>query len=404
MSKQKIIAVRQSKSVMTRKTVKFSQVQLSKEADYCHRDNEVLKEENVEGLMRNIVSSGGIRTPFLVAEASVQGKDVEEAYILVGGRRRYEAIRSAIGHKYEQDIFHDDMEVPVTVMRRAEDQSPEDFERELFLSSVADNDQRKDFSAAERFRIVTRMLEKEVLPGRAAMEMGLSRTQYERLEIVANHAWLREAVIDNCITHTDAATILEACKIGERTNRQIEDDRVEKFQQHFESWVWATKAKIDEYVQHQKGIDKKVTDSQKHVKSRLTRSLISHWCECLRDGNDLSNVTPNFYRIDFDDEKRVITLPKREFKIDKLSVHECRTIIRQLNGSVDRFLEVLKQRQAIEAARNPISKDDREAALERIMAEEPSSQTNEGSKKIKPSRAKVPVTRDVVTDDEDGAV
>lgn len=369
MSKQKIVAVRQSKSNTQQMKVKLSQIQLSEDADYCHRDREALKEEQVEGLMRNIVSSGGIRTPFLVARVESPAKSKEEVFILVGGRRRFEAIRAAINNKFESTLFHDDMEVPITVMVPDPNQSDEEFKQELFLASVADNDQRKDFSAAERFGIVTKMLDLRVPSGRAAMEMGISRTQYERLEIVAEREWLRSYVLDQCITHTDAATLLDSCKVGEKKNRKMDNKRVERFKSHFTKWVDDARRSIAEEDEHLKGIDKKLTESQKLVKSRLSSTLVRYWCECLKEGKPLSNVTPRFFRIDFDSEKRTITLPKREFKMDKLSVSECRTIIRELNSSLDQFLSILKQRQASEAAEKPLSKKERDAELAAIMAD-----------------------------------
>jgi len=247
-------------------------------------------------------------------------------------------------------------------------QTDDEFKQELFLASVADNDQRKDFTAGERFSIVTRMLDLSVPPGRAAMEMGISRTQYERFEIVAERDWLRRFVLEQCVTHTDAAKLLESCKVGESKNRKIDSLRVKSFKTHFSKWVEDVRRDITREDEELRAIDKKLTDSQKLVKSKLSSVLVRYWCECLKDGSPLNNETPRSFRISFDSEKRIITLPKREFKMDKLSVIDCQSIIRELNKSLDQFLGVLKQRRASEAAEKPLSKNEREAELAAIMA------------------------------------
>ena len=184
------------------KTIRFDQIALATEA-YCHRDNEKLKAEKLEGLAASLAQEGQ-QTPLIV----VQGE--KDQFQLIAGHRRYYALKKASEDQLPGCSL--DMEVLVTVITQGEGQSDKDFQEDVLVRSVSDNENRISFDDNERLRIAKLFRERGVDAKRGMAALSLKDSQYTRYMHIVSTEWLYEAVRSGELKGTNAARLVEEAK------------------------------------------------------------------------------------------------------------------------------------------------------------------------------------------------
>ena len=207
-----------SQSTSRQVVLRLGQIVTDDAATLCHRQPEALAEKRLQPLAESLVQEGQ-QVPISVAATGSTteiGGEVLPTFLLVGGNRRDLAILQAVEKNLDPGHFHADMEVGAVEIMQGERQSDEDFQRDLLVRSVSDNEQRLAFSIAEKLGIVQRFREARVPAPRAASALSFSEPQYRRFLLIIDQPWLHALVVDDAIGTTDAAELIaEAEKAGQ---------------------------------------------------------------------------------------------------------------------------------------------------------------------------------------------
>ena len=341
--------------------IRLRQIATEAERNLCHRAEEALKEEKIESLAESQVSEG-TRVPMTVAAA---GQTIEiggqeyPLYRLVGGSRRREAIQLAIEKNLDSGRFHEEMEVDATEMVQGEGQSEEDFERDLLVWSVGENEQRLNFTVAEKLAIVKRFKTAKVPASRAASALASSESQYRRLDRIVKRDWMHEAVIEDCIGTTDASKLLEEAEEAKWT---------EGFRANFQAWIADRREDLKAEADELAKLGKELTGSAANVKKYLTRDLARHWLKCIKEHKDFDDNVEFPFGVVVDAKNKTVDIPAISAKADDLQARDLRKMIAELQNGARRLVPLLRQRQLVEAATS-VSDDEVETELRQIDAE-----------------------------------
>jgi hypothetical protein len=355
-AKQKSEVRRVAQSASRPIRIHLSQINADFEKKFCHRQPDALKADKLKLLAANLVAEGQ-QTPLTVYDSGSTDQQGRKVYVLVGGFRRFHALQSANKQHLDEARIHDDMEVDAVEVVPGSEQSEADFRKDLLVRSVAENEQRLNFTTAEKLLIVKQFEEAKIPAPRAASSLGISDTQYSRFVAVASHDWLHQYVVQNCIGMTDAAELIMLA---------TKHERVREFKADLDAWVMHHKEVIEQERQELAKVGKKLSGSGEHVKKFLSRKDVDHWAALLKEKKRFGGKPEFQFGIVFDKGKGTITVPGRVFKATELAVAEYETMIGELQDAVEELVPLLRERQVIEQARQ-LSEEDKRKELARIL-------------------------------------
>jgi hypothetical protein len=338
MATAKKAVTRSAKSSSQTARIRFSQIFVDENANYCHRLGKALDKEHVASLADSLVSEGQ-QTPLTVYDSGKKDKDGRSIYILVGGFRRFNALKSAVDQNLDDTLINMDMEIDVVVVAKGPEQSPEDFAKDLLVRSVAENEQRLNFTTPEKLEVVKRFRTTKVSDFRAASALSVSETQYRRFVSVIEEDWLYEHVLKDHIGVSHAAELIQAAKKHGRT---------EEFKTDFEHWVCIQKQKIEREREALAKIDKKLSSSAASVKKFITSKLVRSWLTCIEKHQGFTDNVAFKFGIRVDNTNGTITIPSVQLKIGNLSSEDYETMIGELEHAVDEVVPLMLQRRVME--------------------------------------------------------
>ncbi len=365
------------------KTIRFNQIALATDA-YCHRDNEKLKPEKLEDLAASLAQEGQ-QTPLIV----VQGKG--DQFRLIAGHRRYYALKKASEDQLPGCSL--DMEVLVTVMEQGEGQSEKDFEEDVLVRSVSDNENRIKFDDNEKLRIAKLLRERGVDAKRGMAALGVKDSQYTRYMHIVSTDWLYEAVHSGELKGTNAARLVEeAKKCDDATDRSkvrnSNVNRMELLKAGFDEWVEEAKKQLYEDNRWRAANNKSPLEGRLAYLSRyFTNNLLLRWVKCLTEGVPFVTGHPSGFEflVNVDPKKLSLEIPKVSLKSDDLSEEKLESIIGGLEDGLTTVAQLLVEVQR----REPISRTEAEAALARVR------EKRQGLEVQEPDDVGVPQTVDV---------
>jgi ParB-like chromosome segregation protein Spo0J len=305
MASSKKVVVRSAKSTTRYTCIKLSQIVSDKRNDYCHRQSDALKDDRLAPLADNLVSEGQ-GTPMTVYDSGKRDPSLGIIYILIGGFRRFFALLFGIKQNLDHNRINESMEVDVVEIVQGADQTDEEFRQDLLVRSIAENEQRVQFSTTEKLAIVKQCKASRIPNPRAASALAMSESQFGRFAAIVEHDWLHDYVVDNCIGATDAAALVQLAK---------NKDRVDDLRQHLDTWVAAHQAMIDAEAEELRQIKKKLSGSAAHVKKYASPKLMKYWQDCLEHGRPLDNNVDLVFGIRIDRVKGTIEIPATTLKI-----------------------------------------------------------------------------------------
>lgn len=310
MSDQKEDVVRASKSSTHTQKVRLALINVSDQENFCHRDlNRYTKDENIAPLVDSLLSEG-LLTPLTVAERK-DGENGNPTYILIGGHRRLEAIKKINRENLDTTRFHNEMEIPVVIVQQQPNQSRQEFEDDLFFSSITDNSMRVDFTEDERIQIVKRCIEKRVSLPRAARALDIGEKQFQRIASVVSQPWLLEMVTESNLSMTHAVKLLEAVN----KNPSLATRNLKTLRDFLRQWIFAKEKTLSEQIARAKKSQRPLSGSAATVKKFVTPQLLASWCECLTNGHELSERAIVEFGINVDPKEGKIVVPGIEFRI-----------------------------------------------------------------------------------------
>lgn len=355
-TKSKHIVQRSAKSQSRSIRVRLRQINADRERDFCHRVGDALSPENLKPLAESLVSEGQ-QTPLTVFDSGQTDKDGLKIYLLIGGFRRFRALTEAVRNNLDSANIHEDMEVEAVEVVRGTEQSQDEYKKDLLIRSVAENEQRKNFTTDEKLRIVKQFHEQKIPAPRAASALAMSETQYGRFLAVAQRPWLHDYVRRNCIGMTDAA---ELVVLADKFNW------VEPFKKHLDEWVRVHEAEIEREREELAKIGKKLSGTAENVRKFLDRKLVQHWQRCIEGRRPLSGSPEFQFGILIDHDSGTITVPGRVFKASTLRASDVEVMIGELQDAVDGLLPILKEQRLTEEARQ-ITDEEKHQELTRIQ-------------------------------------
>src|SRR5262245_8059162 len=355
-AKQKSEVRRVAQSASRPIRIHLSQINADHEKKFCHRLPDALKADKLKLLAANLVAEGQ-QTPLTVYDSGSTDGQGRKVFVLVGGFRRYHALQSANKQHLDEARLHDDMEVDAVEVVPGSEQSVSDFYKDVLLRSVTENEQRLNFSTAEKLLIVKQFEEAKVPAPRAASSLAISGTQYSRFVAVASHDWLHQHVVQNCIGMTDAAELIMLA---------TKYERVKEFKADLDVWVKEHQALIEQERQELAKVGKKLSGSGEHVKKFMTGKLVDHWAALLKEKKRFGGQPEFQFGILIDKGKGTISVPGRVFKATELAVADFETMIGELQDAVEELVPLLRERQVIEQARQ-LSEEEKRKELARIL-------------------------------------
>jgi hypothetical protein len=396
-AKQKSEVRRVAQSASRPIRIHLSQINADFEKKFCHRQPDALKADKLKLLAANLVAEGQ-QTPLTVYDSGSTDQQGRKVYVLVGGFRRFHALQSANKQHLDEARINDDMEVDAVEVVPGSEQSEADFYKDLLVRSVAENEQRLNFTTAEKLQIVKQFEEAKIPAPRAASSLGISDTQYTRFVAVASHDWLHQYVVQNCIGMTDAAELIMLA---------TKYERVREFKADLDAWVMHHKELIEQEQQDLAKVGKKLSGSGEFIKKFMSRKLVDHWAALLKEKKRFGGKPEFQFGIVFDKGKGTITVPGRIFKANELGVADCETMIGELQEAANELVPLLRERQVIEQARQ-LSEEEKRKELARILdarRQRKAQQTKDNAGRPAPGfgEAATPQPAEVEVEDEDAA-
>ena len=340
--------------------ISFKQITVDKSVNLCHRDEEVLKPEKLEDLSTSLIQEG-LATPMTVYDSG-QTMENEDGmpipvYTLISGHRRFRALQQAITNRLDLNLIHDNMRLSVVVMVPGDAQPQDAFNQDVLVRSVTENEQRTKHTALERLEIVKQLEDTKVPVPRAAAALSISQTQYSRDQLVVQWDWLHQAVKDDKIGASDAATLAETAD---------EFNREKQFHQDFEVWVREKQRRLDDERRDYEKLDKKFAGSVARIKKYMNSKIVKYWQKCMEKkqsfGDDPLAVT---FGVVVNDSDRKLTISGLNSSFDKLSSEDVTTLIKEMQMGVRHLVPLKRELEQAERSRN-VSQADVDAELQQI--------------------------------------
>lgn len=355
---KKTSASREAKSTNRSIRIRLSQINIDATTDFCHRSKEALDVKALKLLAESLVYEGQ-HTPLTVYDSGKKDLHGEVLYVLIGGFRRYHALKTAIKQKLDVDRIHRDMEVDAVEVVQGDEQEGNEYQKDLLLRSVTENEQRKNFTTEEKLEIVKLFRERDVPDPRAASAMSISETQYGRFVSVVEYPWLHQYVVDNCIGMTDAAELIKAAEKAKW---------VKEFEADLTKWVNDHLPLIEQERRELAKINKKLSGSAEHVKKFIDRNLVKHWATLIEQNKRFDGDVHFKFGIVIDKQKGTITIPGSTYKVTELTSSNFDVMIGELHDAIDNFLPLMRERRVIEEATS-LSEKEKHRELLRILEE-----------------------------------
>ncbi len=411
MSEQKPDVVRASKSITFTQKLKLSQINISANEDFCHRDKKnYTKDENIAPLVESLLSEG-LQVPLNVAEIK-DNKDGSVVYVLVGGHRRLEAIRKIIRENRDTTRFHEEMELPVTVIKQGPDQTDQEYAEDVYCGSVFDNTVRQHFTEEERIQIVKKFDERKVPLPRAARALGIGEKQFQRIASVVALPWLLEMVVENKLNMTHAVKLLEAA--NRDSSQSVRN--LKTLRDFLRRWFFAKEQLLSEQIARARKSQKPLSGSATMLKKFVTPPLLASWCECLGKGTDLSERAIVEFGINVDPKEGKIVVPGIEFRTKEGDPETLRQMIFEFQKAAEDATTLLEQveylrfittatpeekKRKAEEVRRGCEEEQRNA--EKLEAGRKPAPEDQGEQQPPPSALDVTDELDTVFNDSEGA-
>ena len=277
-------------------------------------------------------------------------------YILIGGFRRFFALLLGIKKNLDHNLICPDMLVDAVEVIRGPNQTEEEFQQDLLIRSIAENEQRLNFTTNEKLEIVKRCKASKIPTPRAASALSMSESQFARLSAIVEHDWLQGYVTNNCIGATDAAVLIQlATKKG----------CVEDLRKHLDTWVATHQAMIDAEEKELRKIKKRLSGSASHVKKFATPKLMRALGRLFGTRPPSRQQCRPHIRHPHRSRKGTIEIPATTLRIADLSSENFATVIGELQEKADECIPLLCQRRMLEQSMQ-LSPEDVERERERI--------------------------------------
>jgi hypothetical protein len=338
MSTSKKAAVRSAKSTTRYTRVRLSQIRRDAEHDYCHRSPDAFKATSLAPMADSVVQEG-LGTPVTVYNTGKKDKNGEAIMGLVGGHIRIGSIEQAIRQNLDPSRINPNMELDAIEIVRGEEQTEEEFRRDLLMRSIVENEQRNNYTTVEKLGIAKQCRDDKVPDVRAASALAVSETQYRRFVSIVEHPWLHQYVVNNCIGATDAAELIGLA---------VKNNRVAEFQEDLTAWVESHRRMIEAERQELAQVKKKLSGAAAQVKKYASPKLVKHWQDCLEHSRRFDENINFLFGIHVDYKKGTVTIPAAEWKLAELTSTNIATVIGELQEKVDEFIPLLRQRRMLE--------------------------------------------------------
>ncbi len=245
------------------------------------------------------------------------------------------------------------------LMERAEGQTEESFEADVFVRSLSSNEQRKGIDTPHRLAAISEAFQRRIPDPRMASALSLSATQYGRLKSIVENEWMHELVEKNELGTTDAATLLEAAKKG-----KVDDKRLADLRRTVEGWVEVHRHKLGAERTEKKRAGKELTGTANMVKKYASQTgIVRHWVKSLLDPSKPPFNNP--HQLDFgvivDEQKGEIFVPTVREKAQDLSADEIEGLMVGMAEGARRLAPLYVQAQRREA--NKVTEEDAAQAL-----------------------------------------
>ncbi len=346
---------RQARSTRRQITVRLIQIRLDKD-NYCHRADDDLAPDKLSGLSDSLVQEGPQTPVVVVATDDVIDFDGQQlpVYLLISGHRRFSALKEAGRQNLDPERISDEMPIDAVEVLQGHDQSKADFDDDLLICSVSENEQRKLLSNDQRLAVVEKFVARRISAQRASSALGISDSQYGRdSELVRDpvmYGWVKEGKL----TATLAGKLIEAAKpLGENYDLHSELGRMLSLAEKRRDAEVAKKAKVNK-------------KASLLVKDYITSRLASHWVDQVEKGILLDEEVGLKFGIAVDEENDELTITGVQSSLKILSVDDYVLVLTQLDDAKRALRKPLRKAMALaELAQTDDSKLD--AEIERIV-------------------------------------
>lgn len=288
----------------------------------------------------------------LAREGQTKALTVLQSGVVVGGQRAFAAMALAV----KGSLAGWDLETGIHcfVVKPGTGESEEDFERDIFSRTLADNDHQLKLNASERLNAVKKLRSLKVPTTRIASALGVSETSASRLLKVTDYDWAERAVRDNHWKLSQASAILEAATVTKDVNPAITiSSRIEKLKDWLHGFVAESelKRKAETARLKTKDATAELRGAAGHISKYLTPTLQKQVIANLKNGRALSFSYAATWGVLYDEKKSLIELPGLRRPIQELTELEVENLQDGLVLGIEQ-LEAIKNRvKAIEEAK-----------------------------------------------------
>jgi hypothetical protein len=324
---------RELKSTRRALKIKLKQISVDETKRYCHRNPDSFTADSLKPLTQSLISEGQ-QTPLTVVAAGTT-IDGTQQFLPVGGHRRIYSLHEAIKDKTDPEHINEDMLIDVQELVRGENQSERDFENDVYICSVSENEQRRNFNQEEKLQIVKEFDELGISEERAASALGISVTSYKRFAAITSNPVIHKAVVAKRIGLTDAATVIQSAAKNKATDRFME------------FWGTICPASTDSIEQQQQTGAK---NTNKAPKQTIAPRLVRHWVKQMENEEPFDSNVELSLGISLDSQRKTLAVRGGQIKIDELSAAEIQDLIGELQDLSVQIVPLVHQQRAIEAA------------------------------------------------------
>ena len=362
---------RKSSSRNSQMGIRLSQIVTEKAGEaeaylYGHRSMQEYDKHSIEELVNSLVQEG-VATPLTVyrtgEQIEIDGKKLE-TFSLVSGFRRYNGLLEAVRQNSDPDRIHPQMELQVIVMERGEDQNDKEFEKDILIRSVTENEQRKKLDPKERLKIVAEFDRQKIDDRRGASALGISASQYSRDKLVVELPWLAESVLNDEIGPSDAAKLAEAA-IGKDKQGNQRDYR-DLFFREWQNWIRQCEVMWDEEKELNEKLGKKVDGSERQLKKFLEPKITSRFAKLLEQGKSFDKEVDVPFAVNFDRNKRTLVVKGVNAALKDLTEQKVEEMMLEMHEGLKKLLLVKKQVAYDQLAKGMLSDEEFEAEMQKV--------------------------------------
>lgn len=305
------------------------------EKRFGHREEKDFKENELEGLMNSLVQEGQMSETTVVQEG--------EFYLVIGGHRRYYATRFAIQKNADPTRFHMGMEVPVVILEKGSGQSDADFNKDIFVRSVAENENREKMPDAKKLEIIQRGIQMGISDMRIQNSLGTSDSDYKRKKKIATTPELLDAYSRGYLSISQAGTLAEKL-ISERI-KVPEAKRTVALRASIVAWTKHADKEIEKYKAEMKRLAKETdADSLKGAKY-LSSGKLKAWTISLAAGEVYDCSSSLGFDVKVDPKTGKLFIPSVNRSVAELDADTVESIIKGLIRGQYQLAQVLDEKR-----------------------------------------------------------